>query len=355
MDAAAPCKTGRSYRLLVPLAPFALSLGCVAVIGTCCTTLLTTDALSFVVAMARATINHPADVLFYATPLILCGIAVAIPGQARLINIGAEGQMYLGAFIAGLLGHGYGIHAHLPVSVVFAVMLMCAMLVPGVVAAAAGWTRERLGVHEILVTLFSNFVIIGFLNYLVNVPAIRDPDAPQTRVIIDAFRWEPWLSSSRLHWGFGLALLTTIVAIVLLYRTSFGLRVRAVGGNPIANRRLGYSNMSVYVFTMLLSGAVAGLAGVQRVLGQDGRYIDGFSPGYGFIGLAVAFAAGYDPFRVLLVAVALGLIQKTGTELMYSHAFPRDLVTILDMCFLVAFVLFTQSLRSLPLNLKVRQ
>jgi simple sugar transport system permease protein len=241
------------------------------------------------------------ETLTRATPLILTGLAVVVAFRARLWNIGAEGQLYLGAMAAVLVGSG-------------AVVLSPVVMIPLVLVAGAAagallmlvptLLKTRLGVDEVVTTLLLNFVVLLFVQMMLEGP-MQDPMSlgwPQSAPIIPEATLPPVLERTRVHAGLIVAIAAALVVWIMMERTVWGFEIRATGANPDAARFAGMRIGWIMVRVGLISGALAGLAGVSEVAGLKGYLTRDLSPGFGYSGIAVAMLAQLHPLGVLAAA-----------------------------------------------------
>lgn len=273
--------------------------------------------------------------LFYTTPLIFTGLSVALAFQAGLFNIGAEGQLLVGSVAAAAFGVWV---PGLP-----PVLAPCAALLAAVIAAAlygglAGWLRARRGSHEVIVTILLNFVAAGLTSWIVlNIipnPRSQNPEsipvAPNyTFADIDPFaRWFP---DTGLSLAFPIAILLAIATWWWLRRSAWGFELRAVGQNPLAARRAGVPVERRQIQALAVAGGLAGFVSLAEVLGHSGQFRIGFSPDYGFIGIAVALLAGNNPIGVIFAAFLMGALHKGASELdMETATITRDYSKIIQ-------------------------
>jgi ABC-type uncharacterized transport system permease subunit len=251
------------------------------------------------------------EVLVKSTPLLLTGAAVAFAFSAGYWNIGAEGQLYAGAISAAWLG--------IVLEGVPPVLAIPIMLVGGFVAGAlwalpSALLRVKLAVDEVVTTLLLNSVILFIVSALLNGPW-RDPISgwPQSPEIAAAAAFPKLIPRSRLHLGFMVALLVIAVLWFTLSRTALGLKMRAVGLGQVAARFMGVNVGRTLLTAALVSGGIAGLAGVGEVAGIHFHLIEGISPGYGYTGIIVATLGGLHAVGVGLAALFIGLID-TGAQ-----------------------------------------
>ena len=253
--------------------------------------------------------------LFYATPLIFTGLSVAVAFEAGLFNIGAEGQLVSGALAAAAVG---------------ALLPACpALLAPALAATAAfvagaawgfipGWLRARRGSHEVINTIMLNFIAAGLASY-VTLYLLKNPFSqnPETREIGPAFKI-PHLSffgEAPVSLALPLALVALILFWIFLRRTRFGFEMLAVGQSEATARAAGIDVAWIRMIAMALAGGLAGLVGIGEVLGNAGKFRLGFSPEYGFMGIAVALLGRNHPAGIFGAALLFGALHKGTADL----------------------------------------
>jgi general nucleoside transport system permease protein len=247
------------------------------------------------------------ETLTRATPLILTGLAAAVAFRARLWNIGAEGQLYLGALAAVTLGTGM---VEAP-----AWAMVPLVLVAGAAAGAVGLIvpallKTRFGADEVVTTLLLNFVILLFVQIMLEGP-LQDPMGmgwPQSAPVVDAATLPALVERMRLHAGLLIGLAAAVLLHVAMTRTVWGVRIRAVGANPAAARHAGISVPGTFLGVAILSGALAGLAGAGEVAGLKGYLTADLSPGYGYTGIVVAMLARLSPLGVIASALFIAAV-----------------------------------------------
>jgi simple sugar transport system permease protein len=267
--------------------------------------------------------------LLAATPLIFTGLAAAIGFRAGLFNIGAEGQLYLGAIVATWVGfsiHGLPLFIHLPLAIA------AGFLGGALWGFIPGFLKARTGAHEVIVTIMLNYTSYQLLNWVLRQswyqrPGRSDPISP----IVDPSATIPALIDGlRVNWAFVLALLVAVAVSWLLFRSTLGFEFRAVGFNPSAARYAGMSISKALILTMVISGGIAGLAGATEILGVTKTLTPGFSPGYGFDGLAIALLGGSSPLGVVLAALLFGVLRAGATPMQAATGIPIDLVVVIQ-------------------------
>ena len=288
-------------------------------------------------------VRNIASTLQRATPLVFTGLAVAFAFRCGLFNIGAEGQLYVGAMVAAIIGvslSGLPRLIHLPLAVV------AGMLAGGLWAFVPGILKAKLGVHEVINTIMMNFIAFFLTDYLVTGPFHGGRWAPETDRVADTAALARLFPPTRLNGGIILALGAIAVIYVILWKTKIGYEIRAVGLNPTAAEYGGISVSRNMVLAMVLSGACASLAGVEQVLGVHGRFIQRFSPDLGFVGIAVALLGKNHPVGVLLAAILFGALRTGGAAMDRLTDVPRELIVIIQ-AMIIMFVAAEELTRSL--------
>ncbi len=275
--------------------------------------------------------------LFYATPLLLTGLSVSIAFRAGLFNIGAEGQLTLGALAAATVG---GLFPQWPAPLSWIAATLAAMTAGGFWGAIAAWLKARRGTHEVISTILLNFVAQAIASY-VTLNLIRNPESqnPETIPIGPAYRLEPFAFFDAAPVGASLwiVLIVAVLCFLLLERTRLGFRIRAVGENPLAARLSGIGDQRVQIIALALAGAVSGLVAVPEILGNAGLFRLGFSPGFGFTGIAVALLVRGEPLLVIASALFFGALHKGALDLdMETDKITQDLTLVIQACVILA-------------------
>lgn len=248
------------------------------------------------------------ETLTRTTPLILTGLAAATAFRARLWNIGAEGQFYLGALAAAALGSGAG--QHLPAPLLIPSLMLAGAAAGALILLLPLGLRLRFGVDEVVTTLLLNFVVLLFVSMMIEGP-LRDPLAfgwPQSVHVASAAVLPKLIAGTRLHLGLVVAFGMSAVVWLIQMRSTFGLETRAAGLNPRAAHFAGVSLPRVLVCVACLSGGLAGLAGAIEVMGVKTYVTTDLSPGFGYSGIVVAMLAGLNPLGVVLAALFVGIL-----------------------------------------------
>ena len=276
------------------------------------------------------------QVIYKATTLTFTGLAVALGIRAGLFNIGAESQLASGGFLAALVG--LAMPAGTPAPIAVFACLIAAGVGGGVVGAVPGVLRARFGASEVIVTIMLNFVVLALLNYIVaahvhvpetlHTPEMRAGALPRLAAISSTF------SGSAANVTFLLALAAAAIVWWYLFRTRPGYELRAVGLQPDAAEYGGVRVGGVWAKTMTLSGALAGLGGLNYVLGYKHYYEEGFGTGSGFLGIAVALVGRNHPVGVVIAALLFATLSQGG--LAVNALVPKQMVDVLTAVVIIA-------------------
>lgn len=288
------------------------------------------------------------ETLTRATPLILTGLAVAVAFRAKLYNIGAEGQLYMGAIAAVAVGglHG-GSGWDLPTWLLFPAMWMAASLAGALLLLVPTWLKTQFKVDEVVTTLLLNFIALLFVSMLLDGP-MKDPAGmgwPQSVALNPDFELTRLLDPTRLHSGLLIAVGLAILVAALNRYTVLGLMMRNTGYNPQAAEFMGLPVKRITLITAILSGALAGLAGAIEVAGRAGYVTLDMSPGYGYTGVVVAMLAALNPIGVIFSSVFIAGIFVGADSMSRSVAVPSylaDVMVAIALLNMLIATLFTQ-------------
>jgi general nucleoside transport system permease protein len=275
------------------------------------------------------------QVLFKTTPLIFTGLAVSLALRAGLFNIGAEGQLTVGAFLTALVGaHA----ASLPAVVAVPLALVAGAAGGAFVGAIAGALKAWRGAHEVINTIMLNFIVravmVGVGAHLFEREQIHTAPIAASAELPRLSRFFPALHGAAANTSLVLAVAVALGAWWLIERTRVGFRLRAVGASPAAAATSGISVPRVQFFALALSGAVAGLVGANFVLGYKHYYEDGFSGGIGYIGIAVAVLGRARPLGVIAAALLFGTLSQGA--LAVNAVVPKEIVDVLTAVIIFA-------------------
>ena len=272
------------------------------------------------------------ETLTRAIPLMLTGLAAAVAFRARLFNIGAEGQLYVGALAAVAVGgmHG-GEGLPLPPALLFMLMFVAAALAGALLLLGPALMRAKLGVDEVVTTLLLNFIVLLFVSMMLDGP-MKDPLAmgwPQSVALLPDLELSKLIPQTRVHTGLlGACALAVGLWALMRYGTA-GFDIRAVGANPRAAAFAGVPVTRTIVLVALLSGGLAGLAGAVEVAGRTSYVTLDMSPGYGYSGIVIAMLAGLHPLGVLLAALFVAGVLVGADSMSRAIGVPTYLADVM--------------------------
>jgi simple sugar transport system permease protein len=295
--------------------------------------------------------NALAETLVKATPLLLVGLGICISFRGDVINIGGEGQMIIGAISATWVGLSF---TDWPGWMIIPLAMLVGFLGGAVWGGIPGFLKAYFNVNEILSTVMMNAIAVQLMNFLLRGPMIDPSQAqlaskiPQTARLIEAFHLARW-APTRLHLGALIAVILAILVYILLWRTTLGYRIRAVGQNPHASRYAGINVKRYIVLSLLFSGAFAGLAGAVQVYGVNYRMItDGSSSGFtgsaGFNGIVAALFGQLHPIWSIPASILFGALLVGANKMQRVVQVPSALVIALNGL-VVVFVVSSEILK----------
>jgi len=271
--------------------------------------------------------------MVFATPLILAGLGIAVAFRAGLFNIGAQGQIILGAIFAAYIGFAF----ELPPGVHLLLAILGGALGGAIWGAIPGALKARFGANEVIVTIMLNYVAIYLISYILKQPAFNPGRSGQRSPAVAADATYPqlipeWLfgTSYRLHWGFVVALLAVVFVWWLLERSTIGFEIRAVGANPYAARTAGMSVGTITVVTMVIAGALSGLAATAQVNGTEGSLTAGVAASYGFDAITVALLGRSRPVGTLVAGLLFGALKAGGFLMQAETQTPIDIILVVQ-------------------------
>ena len=299
------------------------------------------------------------NVLFRATPLIFTGLAVAFAFRCGLFNIGGEGQMYIGTFLATWVGFTF---TKLPAIIIIPLCILAAIGGGALWAAVPGFLKAKTGVHEVIVTIMMNWIAASLTFYLVlqfKAPPTEAMKAagvkqmiPHTSEIAEAARLPriynilkalniDFPSYNQVNISFFIAIAAAILVYYILWKTNLGYEIRAVGYSSLAAEYGGISVSKNIILAMMISGALAGLVATNEVMGFKYRWRQELFTGYGFNGIAVALLGKNHPFGVVLAAILFGVLNYGGAivNIFTGGRIPRELIMVLQAVIVIFVVI----------------
>ncbi|MHB8807933.1 MAG: ABC transporter permease, partial [Anaerolineaceae bacterium] len=274
----------------------------------------------------RRAINPFFESLVQSTPYIFAGLSVALGFRVGLFNIGAEGQIFIGAMTSVYAGYaitGLPAYIHIPIA------LLAGALGGALWGFVPGFLKAKTGAHEVIITIMMNYIAFKLTDFMINGP-MQDPNeyTPKTPWIQESAKLTRFFQDPiRFHLGFFVALGVAFLIYWLLFKTTWGFELRTVGSNPNGARYAGINTTRSTVIAMSLAGSLAGLAGANEVLGLNYRLVPSFSSGYGFDSIALALLGKNHPFGVVLSALLFGFLRNGSRQMQLKSGVPIDIVS----------------------------
>jgi simple sugar transport system permease protein len=293
----------------------------------------------------RRAFNPFFESLVKSVPYIFAGLAVALGFRVGLFNIGAEGQIYVGAIFAAWVGFSF---KGLPTIIHLPLALIAGALGGGLWGFVPGWLKAKTGGHEVINTIMMNYVAFRLSDWLLRGPMQRpEAFAPVSPIIEDSAKIPKFFENPiRFHLGFFIALAVAGLVYWFLFKTKWGFDLRTVGSNPNAARYAGMNIVRSTILAMVLSGGLAGLAGANEVLGVNHHLAVAFSSGYGFDSIALALLGKSHPAGVVLAALLFGTLRSGATKMQLAAGIPIDIISVLQATIL-AFIAAPAIIRTL--------
>ncbi len=277
---------------------------------------------------AFGNLNSFAEVLMKATPLLLAGLGISFAFRAGYWNIGAEGQIYMGALGATFVGLNLGA---LPTVVVLPLAIGTGFVMGALWGLIPGLLRARLGVSEIINTIMFNYIAIFLVSFLVTGPMKEEGGyLPQTDLIAASAVLPKLLPPTRMHAGIILALVAAAILYWIMVRSTLGYRLRVVGENPEAARYAGISVNRIFIIAAGVSGGLAGLAGMSEISGLHQRLLEDISPGYGFTAIVVALLGRLHPLGVVIASILFAALRVGADAMQRRVGIPVAIVYIIQ-------------------------
>lgn len=292
------------------------------------------------------------DTLVKATPLILTGLACTVAFRMRLWNIGAEGQLFMGAFAASAVVLTPILPADTPQLLMLLVMAIAGFVAGALWGFVPGILKARLNVNEVLTTLMLNYIAISWTNFFIY--AVWSEGGFQMSPMFPKSAWMPRLTDFAdqipafrgltTHLGLALGIVAAVVLWWVLDRSKWGFEIQLTGDNPKAARYAGINIVRNTVLVMMLSGGLAGLAGMSEISGVVHRLQGAISPGYGFTGIIVSWLSKLNPLIVVPVSILFGALLLAGREIQPS-GIPKLIQGIILFCLISSDVLLRYRIR----------
>lgn len=291
--------------------------------------------------------NYISYIIIRSTPLILTGLSVAFAFRTGLFNIGTEGQFIIGALTATF----FGFHLHLSPWIQIPLVMLLATLAAALFGGISGFLKARFGVHEVLSTIMLNWIALYFSNYVVFIEGFRRPDTESSEFMNEATSigiFSEWkISDAGIEWlshheflnsfmrppvnaGIFIALICVLIVWIILNKTTFGFKLKTVGLNPQAAEYAGINTKAKITQSMMIAGALSGLAGATHVMGVSKNVaLLATHEGYGFDGIAVSLIGASHPVGVVFSGFFLGALKYSGQKLQSALEAPSEVIGIM--------------------------
>lgn len=275
------------------------------------------------------------EIFVKAIPLLFTGLSYAFANRCGLVNLGAEGQMYMGTLCATLVATqvtGLPLAIHLPLTI------LAGFLGGALLGMIAGLLRARFGVLEVLSTLMLNYVAQFFVSFMVTGPIKESTSTPQSAPFAATARLPVLVEGTRLHAGIIVALLCLVVFYLIINRSTLGFRIRTVGDNPKAAHYAGINVNSHAVYAMAIAGGFGGLAGSVELSGVLGRLYEGFSSGWGWDGISVALLGNSTAFGTGIASMLMGFIRAGVNSMQRALSVPIGIVYVIQAVIILCII-----------------
>lgn len=295
---------------------------------------------------AFGSVNAISNTLIQSTPLIFTGLAFMIAKKATMINLGVEGQLYIGALCGALVGT---LDIGIPPILHLLIVMVAGVLSGGLAGLFIGFLKVKFGSNEVITTMMTNFIFINFTSYLVTYPLKAEGATAQSERMLDSALLPKIFSSYQITYAIIIAIISAILIKVYMDSTKVGMEIKAVGLNLKASSTAGIKVGRIMLLAMFVSGAVAGLAGSVQVMSVNRRFVAGFSSGYGFSGIAVTALANDSAIGIILSGIIFGALKNGANYLNMTSRTPTEFVMVIQ-ALVVIFVsapLMIQGLMSL--------
>lgn len=283
-----------------------------------------------IISMPFKNLRSFSEVLIRMIPLLIIALGISVSSRCGIINIGAEGQMYMGIIAATAIATNC---ESLPKIILVPMCIVAAGIAGGLYGFIPGWLKAKLEVSELLSTVMLNYVATQFFNFCIRVPLL-DPNeksgTPMSRRIAENATLSRLFRGMSLHQGIFLAIILVVIIYILMFKTTWGYKMRAAGASSRAARYGGINVPKYLIIAMVISGACAGMAGAVELMGVQGRAVAGMTSGYGFSGVVVALFGALHPLWIVPASFFFGILLYSQVNLQILTSVPPNLVKALQ-------------------------
>ena len=283
-----------------------------------------------IISMPFKSMRSFSEVLIRMIPLLIIALGIAVSSRSGIINIGAEGQMYMGIIAATAIATNC---QSLPKIIVVPMCIIAGGIAGGLFGFIPGWLKAKLEVSELLSTVMLNYVAGQFFSFCIRIPLLDPAEksgTPMSRRVAENATLSRLFRGMSLHQGVFLAIILVVVIYILLFKTTWGYKMRAAGASERAARYGGINVSKYLIISMVISGACAGMAGAVELMGIQGRAVEGMTGGYGFSGVVVALFGGLHPLWIVPASFFFGILLYSQVNLQILTSVPPNLVKALQ-------------------------
>ena len=283
-----------------------------------------------IISMPFKSMRSFSEVLIRMIPLLIIALGIAVSSRSGIINIGAEGQMYMGIIAATAIATNC---QSLPKIIVVPMCIIAGGIAGGLFGFIPGWLKAKLEVSELLSTVMLNYVAGQFFSFCIRIPLLDPAEksgTPMSRRVAENATLSRLFRGMSLHQGVFLAIILVVVIYILLFKTTWGYKMRAAGASERAARYGGINVSKYLIISMVISGACAGMAGAVELMGVQGRAVEGMTGGYGFSGVVVALFGGLHPLWIVPASFFFGILLYSQVNLQILTSVPPNLVKALQ-------------------------
>ena len=291
-------------------------------------------AYSALLQSAFGSVHSLSETMAKTCPLLLAGLGTVVAYRCKFWNIGSEGQIYIGGIVAALIGT---LPLYVPSVIHILFIFLASFLGGGLYALIPGFLKAKFRINEVIVTMMLNYISIHLVSFLLHGP-MRDPQSylPISKRLQETATLPILIPTTRFHLGIVVALALAILVHLLIWKSILGFRIRAVGENERAARVGGINPMTVLLWAALISGGLSGFAGSLEIIGIQRRLIEGFSPGYGYLAIAVALIGNLKPMGVVFSSVLFGALLSGANAMQSIANVPASIIYVIEGLIIMA-------------------
>ncbi|MBS4751091.1 ABC transporter permease [Granulicatella sp. zg-ZJ] len=323
-------KTFMKYSIWYDLSVSLFAIVVALVIGAIVIAVMGENPVKVYQSLLAGALGSPRDIantVSKTIPLIFTGLAVAVGFRSGVFNIGAEGQLTFAAMVSVIVALAM---PNMSPFIALPIIFISGILAGALIGAISGVFKAVFQINEVIVAIMLNYIVKHFTSFLANGPLKAPGTVAQTEMIAESFQLPKLLPRTQLTSALFIALIVVAAIYILLWKTSIGYKIRAVGSNKSAAQAAGINSKATMIFAMALSGSIASLAGITEVLGKQYRFIEGFSPSFGFTGIAVAVLGKNNPLGVILSAFLFGIMDNGALRMSRETAVSSSIIVVIQ-------------------------